>query len=70
MRKILDNTLKIEEIWWSQRANRSWLNEGDRNTKYFPKKSNQRISRNYIQKKSKEKMSLNKKRKNISSKYS
>lgn len=38
----MDESLKVEEIYWSQRANCSWLTEGDVNTKFFHLRASQR----------------------------
>lgn len=40
--KGLDNKLKIEEAWWSQRAKSVQLLEGDKKRKISIKESNQR----------------------------
>lgn len=31
----LDDRLQIEELYWRQKANIKWVNEGDMNTKFF-----------------------------------
>jgi hypothetical protein len=31
----LDNLLNQEETWWAQRAKANWLQQGDKNSKFF-----------------------------------
>jgi hypothetical protein len=31
----LDDLLRHEETWWAQRAKANWLQQGDKNTKFF-----------------------------------
>jgi hypothetical protein len=44
----LDDLLKQEELWWSQRAKSHWLQSGDLNTKFFHQKASQRKRKNTI----------------------
>lgn len=44
----IDTLLHQEEIWWAQRAKIHWLNEGDRNTKFFHQKATRRKKHNNI----------------------
>jgi hypothetical protein len=44
----LDDTLKLEELWWAQRAKVNWLTHGDKNSKFFHYKANQRRRKNKI----------------------
>jgi hypothetical protein len=46
--KELDELLTQEEAWWQQRSRALWLQNGDRNTKFFHMKANQRRKRNNI----------------------
>ncbi|KAI9164758.1 hypothetical protein LWI28_001407 [Acer negundo] len=44
----LDQALSIEERYWHQRARIEWLQNGDRNTRFFHSKATARRSRNRI----------------------
>lgn len=46
--KELENLLEDDEIYWKQRAREEWLQWGDRNTKWFHMKANNRRKRNKI----------------------
>lgn len=46
----IDALWSQEEMYWGQRARVKWLNEGDRNTKFFHATTIQRRGRNRIQK--------------------
>jgi hypothetical protein len=48
METNLDNLLKNEETWWAQRAKAKWLQQGDKNSKYFHLKASQRKRKNKI----------------------
>ena len=47
-RAEMNELLKREEIMWRQRSRVQWLQEGNRNTKYFHNKANQRRRKNAI----------------------
>ncbi|XP_042980012.1 uncharacterized protein LOC122310200 [Carya illinoinensis] len=51
----IDKLLEIEEIKWRQRAKQRWLQEGDRNTKYFHQCASHRRLINTIKKVANEK---------------
>jgi hypothetical protein len=44
----LDDLLKHEETWWAQRAKANWLQQGDKNSKFFHYKASQRKRKNKI----------------------
>ncbi|KAL5758151.1 hypothetical protein ACOSP7_020762 [Xanthoceras sorbifolium] len=44
----LDDLLRQDEEYWRQRARTFWLASGDKNTKYFHFKSNQKRKRNSL----------------------
>lgn len=48
LEKELDDLLNREETWWAQRAKAHWLKHGDRNTRFFHIKANQKKKRNTI----------------------
>lgn len=48
--KELEDLMEKEEIFWRQRSWALWLKEGDKNTKFFHPKANQRQRRNTIKK--------------------
>ena len=50
LERQLDEHLKIEETMWRQRSRAMWLMEGDKNTKFFHGKANQRRKTNEIHK--------------------
>lgn len=50
LEKQLDDLLKTEEVMWRQRSRAVWLMEGDKNTKFFHGKANQRRKTNEIKK--------------------
>jgi hypothetical protein len=49
LENTLDDLLEKEEMWWSQRAKTLWITHGDKNTKFFHQKANQRRRKNKIE---------------------
>lgn len=45
----LDSLLNEEHAYWKQRAKVNWLKDGDRNTRYFHRKSSNRKTKNRLQ---------------------
>ena len=37
-----------DEVWWAQRSRASWLQYGDKNTKFFHQKVTQRRDKNWV----------------------
>lgn len=50
LRAEMNELLEREEIMWYQRSRVQWLKEGNRNTKVFHNKANQRRRKNAIEK--------------------
>ena len=48
IRKEINILLDDEELWWQQRSRVQWLEEGDRNTKYFHHHASERRRKNTI----------------------
>ncbi|KAK9991581.1 hypothetical protein SO802_026566 [Lithocarpus litseifolius] len=48
LNKEMDELLQKQEIYWAQRSRISWLQHGDKNTKFFHSKASQRRRRNHI----------------------
>ncbi|XP_058108842.1 uncharacterized protein LOC131251865 [Magnolia sinica] len=48
IRRKLDNLQLMEEVYWKQKARNSWLEEGDRNTKFFQIVASERSRRAVI----------------------
>lgn len=49
-RKNIDELLCNEEIYWAQCSTTNWLEDGNKNTKYFHQKASQRNKVNKIKK--------------------
>lgn len=46
--KEQDSLLSREETYWRQRSQATWLRDGDRNTKWFHRRSSNRKQNNHI----------------------
>ncbi|WOK97079.1 hypothetical protein Cni_G05787 [Canna indica] len=48
LRKKLDSCYEAEHVYWKQRAKVKWINDGDRNTKFFHQVASGRKQKNWI----------------------
>jgi hypothetical protein len=50
LQQEIDHLLEMEDIWWKQRAKRTWYQHGDRNTQFFHAWATQRRMMNRLHK--------------------